>query len=156
MSDDEQIIREDAVRHTVRIILAYIQNHQISPTELPKIISETGQTAIGLMSNGGAWRPRAGPAVPISSSVQEDYLICLEDGERRGVLSLYLRHKYGMSPDEYRQRWGLPINYPMVAPGVTKRQAEGRAQRKAAAAKTPSATRKKNLKKRKSRQKKKK
>jgi predicted transcriptional regulator len=67
-------------------------------------------------------RPK--PAVPISRSVQNDYIVCLEDGKRLKMLKRYLRSRYDMSPEEYRRRWGLPADYPMVAPAYAARRSD--------------------------------
>ena len=67
---------------------------------------------------------RLKPAVPISKSVTNDHIFCLEDGRKLKMLKRYLRSKYDMSPDEYRRRWGLPADYPMVAPSYTERRSE--------------------------------
>jgi predicted transcriptional regulator len=67
-------------------------------------------------------RPR--PAVPISRSVTNEHIVCLEDGRKLKMLKRYLRSRYDMSPDEYRKRWGLPADYPMVAPAYTERRSE--------------------------------
>jgi len=68
--------------------------------------------------------PRPDPAVPIAKSITKDYLICLEDGRKLKMLKRYLRSKYQMTPEEYRQRWELPVDYPMVAPNYAKLRSE--------------------------------
>ena len=80
---------------------------------------------------GGPWGPRPEPAVPIAESVTPGYLVCLEDGRQVKMLTRHLKAAYGMTPDQYRARWGLPPDYPMVAPDSAERRAAARVPRAA-------------------------
>jgi predicted transcriptional regulator len=116
----------DAMQMTAEIVSAFVANNKVSSEELTEIIRSVHRTLANL-SNGGdldraAERPK--PAAPISKSVQHDYIICLEDGKKLKMLKRYLRSTYNLSPDEYRKRWGLPADYPMVAPAYAARRSE--------------------------------
>lgn len=99
------------------IVSAYVSHNALSATDLPKLISTVHAALIGL---GGAVEPEPAvelrPAVPVKKSITPDYLICLEDGKKFKSLKRHLRTEYDMSPEEYRSKWGLPPDYPMVAP----------------------------------------
>jgi len=109
------------------IVAAYVTRNQVSPAALPELIRSVHQTLQGL---GGGETPAAAPAgkqkpaVPISRSVQHDHIVCLEDGKKLTMLKRYLRARYGMSPEEYRRKWGLPPEYPMVAPAYAERRSD--------------------------------
>jgi len=108
---------------TSEIISAYVSNNPVSTSELPNIIQDVyGAIAkISQENSPGAKREnQQKPAVPVKKSLSDDYLICLEDGKQFKSLKRHLSSHYGMSPDEYRQKWGLPADYPMVAPNYAK------------------------------------
>ena len=96
-----------------KIVSAYVSKNSLPPGELPQLI-KTVHEALKTPDQVAAARPE--PAVPIKKSIHPDYVICLEDGMKLKMLKRHLRASYDMSPDEYRQRWGLPADYPMVAP----------------------------------------
>ena len=96
-----------------KIVSAYVSKNSLPPGELPHLI-RTVHEALKRPDQAASSRPE--PAVPIKKSVSPDYVICLEDGKKLKTLKRHLRTSYDMSPDEYRQRWGLPSDYPMVAP----------------------------------------
>ena len=115
----------DAMRMTTDIVASFVAHNKISSEELPDLIRTVHRTLHGLgRDNGerGAERPK--PAAPINKSLQHDYIICLEDGKKLKMLKRYLRSTYDLSPDEYRKRWGLPPDYPMVAPAYAARRSE--------------------------------
>ena len=101
---------------TVEITASYVANNQVPPAELPALIQSIHQALGGV--NAPAEAPSAPmiPAVALKRSVTEGYLICLEDGRKFKSLKRHLRAKYNLSPAEYRAKWGLPKDYPMVAP----------------------------------------
>ena len=78
----------------------------------------------GLGDEQNSGQPQQGPAVSIAESVTDDHLICLEDGKKLKMLKRYLRTRYNLTPDEYRKRWGLPADYPMVAPEYARRRSD--------------------------------
>jgi predicted transcriptional regulator len=110
---------------TTDIVASFVANNKVSGEELPELIRLVHRTLSSLSLRGddkSVERPK--PAAPINRSVQHEYIICLEDGKKLKMLKRYLRSTYGMSPDEYRKRWGLPPDYPMVAPSYAARRSE--------------------------------
>lgn len=108
----------DFLKLTSDIVAAYVSNNPLPVGELPAVIKSV-HNALGNLSGGGTpVTELAGdqkPAVPVKKSITADYLICLEDGKRLKMLKRYLRSRYGLSPEQYRTKWGLPPDYPMVA-----------------------------------------
>jgi predicted transcriptional regulator len=106
----------DLLKLTTDIVAAYVSNNPVPLGELPTIIKSVHAT---LGSLSGAPTADAAtnqkPAVPVKKSITSGYLVCLEDGKRLKMLKRYLRSRYGLSPDQYRAKWGLPPDYPMVA-----------------------------------------
>jgi predicted transcriptional regulator len=99
------------------IVSAYVSNNSVSSAELPGLIGEVHR-ALAKLQNGAPEpvAPELKPAVPVKKSVMPDYIICLEDGRQFKSLKRHLRTSYNMTADEYRTKWGLPSDYPMVAP----------------------------------------
>ncbi len=110
MSDGD--LRVDILGLTSRVVSAQVSNNEVAITDLPQLISSVHETLTDL---GKGLPPPPEPAVPIKKSVTPDYLICLDDGRKLKMLKRHLRTAYGMSPDEYRAKWSLPSDYPMVA-----------------------------------------
>lgn len=109
------------VELSASVVGAYVSHNALSASDLPKLIAQVHQALTAL--NGPAAveaAPELKPAVPIKKSITPDYLICLEDGKKFKSLKRHLRTEYDMSPDEYRARWGLPPDYPMVAPSYSE------------------------------------
>ncbi|RYY97816.1 MAG: transcriptional regulator, partial [Alphaproteobacteria bacterium] len=110
---------------TSEIVSSFVSNNPVTSESLPDVIRSVYRTVSNL---NGAPEPRTDeklkPAVAIGKSVTEDYIVCLEDGRKLKMLKRYLRSRYDMSPDEYRRRWNLPADYPMVAPSYTERRSE--------------------------------
>ncbi len=104
-----------------KIVSAYVSNNNLPSGELPDLIMTVHEA---LKSPDPAASSPPEPAVPIKRSVKPDYVICLEDGKKLKMLKRHLRTAYNMSPDEYRQKWGLPSDYPMVAPEYAVRRSE--------------------------------
>lgn len=108
---------EDTLRMTAEIVASFVANNKVTSEQLPELIRAVHKTVASLAMNEdvrSAEKPK--PAVPVNKSVHNDYIICLEDGKKLTMLKRYLRSTYDMTPDEYRKRWGLPADYPMVAP----------------------------------------
>ena len=104
------------------IVSAYVSNNSLRPTDLPDLIASV-HASIQMIAKGEVEAPAAAPlvpAVPVKKSVTKDFLICLEDGKKFRSLKRHLGSVYSMTPDEYRQKWGLPSDYPMVAPGYSE------------------------------------
>lgn len=109
------------VELSASVVSAYVSHNALSVADLPRLIAQVHQALVVL----GAAAPaevaqELKPAVPVKKSITPDYLICLEDGKKFKSLKRHLRTEYDMSPDEYRQRWGLPPDYPMVAPSYSE------------------------------------
>jgi predicted transcriptional regulator len=125
--DAEDHSGEDLLRLGAGIVAAYVSRNTVSADAVPDIIRTVHSALTGL--NGAAAAPaqpeeRPKAAVSIARSVQHDYIVCLEDGKKLKMLKRYLRSRYDMSPDEYRRRWGLPPDYPMVAPAYAARRSD--------------------------------
>jgi predicted transcriptional regulator len=100
---------------TSQIVAAYVSRNALPLGELPALIHSVYQSLVGLGHSGGAVTGQE-PAVPIKKSVTPEYIVCLEDGKRLKMLKRYIRTRYNMTPEDYRRKWGLPADYPMVAP----------------------------------------
>lgn len=123
--DNSMITHDDIMRITSGIVSSFVSNNPVTTESLPNVIRSVYKTVCGLTGTAEAKleeRPR--PALPISKSITPDYIVCLEDGRKLKMLKRYLRSRYDMSPDDYRRRWGLPADYPMVAPSYTERRSE--------------------------------
>ena len=114
---------------TAQIVSAHVANNKVGAEELPRLIQQvysalSGSTAASSPSQIRVATPaeRPKPAVAISKSVFSDYIVCLEDGKKLKMLKRHLQTAYGMSPDQYRSKWGLDSNYPMVAPEYAKKR----------------------------------
>jgi predicted transcriptional regulator len=130
---------------SAEIVAAFVANNTVSVTELPGLISSVHHAltaaAVGKTEEPA---PELKPAVPVKKSVTPDAIICLEDGKAFKSLKRHLRTKYGLSPDDYRAKWGLPADYPMVAPNyaaarstLAKNMGLGQQRRKRGAAPAP-------------------
>jgi len=110
------------------IVSAFVTRNTVSVSDLPDLIRSIHQSLKELQTAGteppAAPVAKQKPAVPISRSVQNDYIVCLEDGKRLTMLKRYLRARYDMSPEDYRRKWGLPPEYPMVAPAYSERRSK--------------------------------
>ena len=103
------------------VISAYVANNPVSTTELPSLINEVYSAFRKTDKRQSQEQEmRSKPAVPVKKSMTDDYIICLEDGKKFKSLKRHLRSHYDMSPEEYREKWGLPFDYPMVAPNYAK------------------------------------
>ncbi len=110
-------IRADILGLTSTIVSAQVSNNEVAIADLPELINSVHQA----LTDPGKGLPRPlEPAVPIKKSVTLDYLVCLDDGKKFKSLKRHLRTAYEMSPEEYRAKWGLPSDYPMVAPKYAK------------------------------------
>ncbi|WP_300578803.1 MucR family transcriptional regulator [Phenylobacterium sp.] len=115
----------DMLRLGVDIVSAYVSRNPVSTDAVPDLIRAVHDALASLGEpTPAAPEERPKPAVPISKSVQDDYIVCLEDGKRLKMLKRYLRSRYDMSPEDYRRRWGLPPDYPMVAPTYAARRSD--------------------------------
>lgn len=125
MRDDEDQRGDETLRMTTDIVASFVTNNKVTPEQLADLIRSVHRTMDALTTGQeekSAEKPK--PAVPISKSISDDYIICLEDGKKLKMLKRYLRSTYDMSPDDYRRKWGLPADYPMVAPNYAARRSE--------------------------------
>lgn len=113
----DSVDRGDVLALTSDIVSSHVANNSVAMADLPHLIEQVFTTLSKLGSGSGdepAAKPK--PAVPVRRSITPDYIVCLEDGKKLKMLKRHLRTAYNMSPEEYRERWGLPSDYPMVAP----------------------------------------
>lgn len=115
MADTER--RADFIGLTAQIVSAYVSNNTVSSGDIPTLINEV-HTALQRVADGDGRRAGEAPkpAVPVRRSIHADYIVCLEDGKKFKSLKRHLRAQYKMTPQQYREKWGLPHDYPMVAP----------------------------------------
>ncbi|MEQ8357377.1 MAG: MucR family transcriptional regulator [Kiloniellaceae bacterium] len=122
MSD--QAKQSELLSLTTNIVAAHVSNNSVAVADLPLIIRDVYET----LSNVGTAREREperpSPAVPIKKSVTPEFIVCLEDGKKLKMLKRHLKTAYDMSPEDYRERWGLPADYPMVAPNYAKQRSK--------------------------------
>jgi predicted transcriptional regulator len=121
----EEDLAEDALLTlTADIVAVHVANNQVTTAAVPELIAAVygALNTLGAPVEGPA--PVLKPAVPIRASVKPDYLICLEDGAHLKILKRYLRKNFDMSPEQYREKWGLPRDYPMVAPNYAAKRRE--------------------------------
>lgn len=123
MGKDSKDTEEDILKLVTEIVTAYVSKNPVAAHELPEIIKNVHATLGGLGGVEERALPRA-PAVSVKKSVQDDYIVCLEDGKKLKMLKRYLRARYKMTPDEYRARWNLPADYPMVAPNYAQKRSD--------------------------------
>ncbi|NNU16325.1 transcriptional regulator [Parvularcula sp. ZS-1/3] len=123
-SQQEVLDQSETLALTADIVSAFVANNSVPAEQLQDLLQNTFQT---LSTLGGAPKEeevQQKPAVPVKKSITDDYLICLEDGKKLKMLKRYLRTQYNLSPEEYRRKWNLPADYPMVAPNYAKRRSE--------------------------------
>jgi predicted transcriptional regulator len=109
----------------VDIVSSYVGNNSLAPAELPALISNVYKSVNGLTSTEPAKSEEPlQPAVSVKKSISNDFIICLEDGRKFKSLKRHLRTKYNMSPEDYRTKWGLPKDYPMVAPSYAQARSQ--------------------------------
>src|SRR4051794_3223084 len=121
MSDQ---VATDILDLTAKIVSAHISKNQIHTNALPSLIQSVYRSLSTAGEAEAAPAPPQTPAVPIKKSVLPDYIVCLEDGKKLKTLKRHLQTSYGLSPDAYRAKWGLPRDYPMVAPNYTATRSE--------------------------------
>ncbi len=113
----------DLLGLTEKIVSSHVSNNSVASADLPDVIRAV-YAALGNVSTAGEAAPTPEPAVPIKKSITPNVIVCLEDGKKFKTLKRHLRTDHSMTPDEYRVRWGLPADYPMVAPAYAKQRSE--------------------------------
>ena len=109
---------------TAEIVASYVVNHDVAKEEIRDLIHTTFSALNELHEGVSVRGVRPKPAVPVEESVFSDYIICLEDGKQLKMLKRHLKSAYNMTPEEYRERWELPSDYPMVAPNYAKKRSD--------------------------------
>ncbi len=107
---------------TTEIVAAHVSNNTVPLSELPSLIEQVYRSLASVGTEPAPVEERPQPAVPIKKSVTPDFIICLEDGKKLKMLKRHLKTAYDMTPEEYRERWGLPADYPMVAPNYARQR----------------------------------
>ena len=116
---------DDLLRFASDIVAAYVSNNPLPVSEIPSMIKSIHLTLGGLANGTGGDMPTTQkPAIPVKRSITPEYIICLEDGKKLKMLKRYLRSRYGLTPADYRSKWGLPPDYPMVAPNYAAQRSD--------------------------------
>ena len=123
--DDASNPRQELLTLTTEIVSAFVGNNTVATSDLPNLVSSVFRS-LSSVDQPQLEKPAEAPkpAVPIKKSVTPDFLICLEDGQRMKMLKRYLARRYNLTPEQYRQRWGLSRDYPMVAPNYAAKRSE--------------------------------
>lgn len=122
MADATTTANEQLLGFTAEIVSSFVSSNPTASADVPELIRSTYGTLALLGVPAPTAAPAPEPAVSIRASVKHDYLVCLEDGAKLKMLKRYLRTNYDLSPDEYRAKWGLPRDYPMVAPSYAEQR----------------------------------
>lgn len=120
MDDDARPDSEDVIGWTAEIVAAHVSNNSVSVQSMPELIRTVHDSLASLSGSPPERKPE--PKVPVRQSVRPDYLVCLEDGQKFKMLKRHLAKAYNMTPQEYREKWGLPADYPMVAPNYSEQR----------------------------------
>lgn len=124
MTEIETDMREMLVTLTSDIVAAHVSNNNVAVEDVAALISNVYTALSGLDADAPVEVPLPEPAVSIRASIKPDYIVCLEDGKKLKMLKRHLMTHYGMTPEQYRQRWSLPADYPMVAPNYAEKRRE--------------------------------
>jgi len=116
----ENAANQDLLGLTAEIVSAHVSNNPVSISDLPNLIQEVYRTLANVGQPVVVQAEKPQPAVPIKKSVTPEFLICLEDGKKLKMLKRHLKTAFNLTPDQYREKWGLDSSYPMVAPNYTK------------------------------------
>jgi len=121
----EKVSKDDILRMAVEVVAAYVSKNPLPAGQISEVIQTVFHSLNNLDGTGQEVKAEAPrPAVPVKRSVTPDYIVCLEDGKKLKMLKRHLRTTYNMTPDEYRAKWGLPADYPMVAPNYAAQRSD--------------------------------
>ncbi|MEE8498939.1 MAG: MucR family transcriptional regulator [Kiloniellales bacterium] len=120
----EQAKSSELLALTSNIVAAHVSNNSVAVADLPRLIKEVHDSLSSAGASGGRHAERPTPAVSIKKSVTPDFVICLEDGKKLKMLKRHIKTAYNLTPEEYRERWGLAADYPMVAPNYAKQRSK--------------------------------
>jgi predicted transcriptional regulator len=124
MTEDQTVGRGEILALTTEIVAAHVANNAMVQNEVPELIQSVFAKLTELASGEDGGSVELTPAVPVKKSVTDDYIICLEDGKKLKMLKRHLMTAFGMTPDDYRAKWGLKADYPMVAPNYAAKRQE--------------------------------
>jgi predicted transcriptional regulator len=119
---EDQGAEETLLTLTADIVAAHVSNNSVAVNDLPNLIQNVHAALSSISGRSSAPEPKPEPKVPIRSSIKPDYIVCLEDGKRLKMLKRHLMTHYNLTPDQYRQKWGLSPDYPMVAPNYAEQR----------------------------------
>lgn len=119
----DTVSKSDLLDMTTTVVSSFVSNNPISSNDLPELMRSV-HSKLTELGESNPIEERPEPAVPINKSVTRNHIICLEDGAKLKMLKRYLRTRYNLTPDQYRERWGLPGDYPMVAPEYADRRSQ--------------------------------
>jgi predicted transcriptional regulator len=119
---DNQAAEDTLLTLTADIVAAHVSNNSVAVNDLPNLIQNVHAALTGISGAGAAPEPKPEPKVSIRSSIKPDYIVCLEDGKKLKMLKRHLMTHYNMTPEQYRQKWGLAADYPMVAPNYAEQR----------------------------------
>ncbi len=122
--DREGLDAGETLQIASEIVAAYLSNNSMTADKVPGLLQEVHDAVKALARGGTASAGSQEPAVSVKKSITPDHIICLEDGKPLKMLKRYLRTQYNLSPEDYRRKWGLPADYPMVAPNYSKRRSQ--------------------------------
>lgn len=117
-----EVSSNELLQLTSQIVAAHVANNNVATGDLPALIEQVYRTLANVDNEPAPQEERPQPAVAIKKSVTPDYIVCLEDGKQLKMLKRHLKTAYNMTPEEYRERWGLPADYPMVAPNYARQR----------------------------------
>ena len=122
MSQESNDAAELLITLTADIVAAHVSNNSVAVSDVPTLIGNVHAALAGLSNDAVAPEVVLEPAVPVRNSIKRDYIICLEDGKKLKMLKRHLMTHYGLTPDDYRAKWGLAADYPMVAPAYAEQR----------------------------------
>ncbi|MEM9085399.1 MAG: MucR family transcriptional regulator [Pseudomonadota bacterium] len=122
MQEQDSELNETLITLTSDIVAAHLSNNDVAVEDVPSLITNVFGALSGLGQPAEAAEERPEPAVSVRASIKPDYIVCLEDGKKLKMLKRYLRTNYDMTPEQYRARWNLPSDYPMVAPNYAEKR----------------------------------
>jgi len=121
--EDNPVDASELLELTADIVASHVSNNTVAVSDISMLIEQVYTTLARVSQPGSALEPaRPEPAVPVKKSITPDYIICLEDGKKLKMLKRHLKTAYDMTPEQYRERWGLPADYPMVAPNYASQR----------------------------------
>ena len=115
---------KDLMSLTTEIVAAHVSNNTVAVADLPQLINQVYQSLINIGKAPAPTSERPQPAVTVKKSIHPDYLVCLEDGKKLKMLKRHLKTSYNLTPEQYRERWSLPVDYPMVAANYAKQRSK--------------------------------